>query len=106
MPDSSDPVTLGEVYRRLSEFERRFDAAVRTINQQITENSRDYIHVDRYIAERAAQGERIGAVEADVAEILANNKWRDRTMVLTALTVAVNVAVGIALLLIGGGLGR
>lgn len=92
MPDS-DPITLGEVYRRLT-----------AIEQLIRDTSRDYVHVDRYLAERQATGERIGVLEADVGEIRGDTKWLRRTILLAVTGFVVNILVGIAVLLIGVGI--
>lgn len=105
MPDSADPVTLGEVYRRLTQFESRIDANVQSINTQIATTARDFIHIDRYLAERAATGERIAGVESDIAEIRADNKWLRRTVILAVGGAVLNIVVGTLVLLIGIGFG-
>lgn len=102
MPD--EPVTLGEVYRRLISIEHRIDVGNEQVQRQISESSKSYVHIDRYLAERQATGERIGALEADVNEIRADTKWLRRTILLAVAGFVVNICVGVIVLLIGIGI--
>ena len=104
MPDMGEPVTLGEVYRRLISIEHRIDIGNETVQRQLHELSNSYIGIDRYLAERQATGERIGALEADVGEIRADTKWLRRTILLAVTGFVVNILVGVAVLLIGVGI--
>lgn len=104
MPDSGEPVTLGEVYRRLTSIEHRIDVSSESVSRQISEQSKNYVHIDRYLAERQATGERIGVAEADIAEIQADTKWLRRTILLAVAGFVVNICVGVLVLLIGVGI--
>lgn len=104
MPETGEPVTLGEVYRRLVSIEHRIDVGNENVQRQISESAKSYVHIDRYLAERQATGERIGALEADVNEIRADTKWLRRTILLAVTGFVINILVGVAVLLVGVGI--
>lgn len=106
MPDSIEPVTLGEVYRRLTQMENRMDTGFQAVNRTIADSAKSYVHLDRYVAERSADEARVKAVEDDISEIKANNKWRDRTLFGMAGTLIISIVTGVIVLLIGIGIGR
>lgn len=60
--DEVNDVTLGEVYRSLLRFEKKFE-------KKIDEMDENYVHMVQFEASQQRQGERIGRLEQDVARI-------------------------------------
>jgi hypothetical protein len=94
-----DEVTIGELSRRLSAFEKRVDDGFKGLGEKI--QSLEYVHVDRYEAEQVTVDLRITAVDTRVAAGEERLRWLTR-MATTALVSAVlTVAVTIIGYLLG-----
>lgn len=87
-----DPVTLGELSRRIDNMEHRFEQAFTKLGQSI--DSLRFVNLDQYRAERDADRHRI-------AELEDQNTWMIRAVV-TAILFPLIVAA-IAAIILGGG---
>jgi hypothetical protein len=89
---NDDPVTLGELSRRLDAMERRFESEFGKLGRSI--DSLQFVHHDQYRAERDAIVHRVDELED-------THKWIVRAVVASILFPLIVTIVGVVL--IGGG---
>jgi hypothetical protein len=87
-----DPVTLGELSRRLDAMERRFEGEFGKLGRSI--HDLQFVHHDQYRAERDALVHR-------VAELEDAHTWIVRAVIASILFPLIVTVIGV--ILIGGG---
>lgn len=94
-PTGADDVTLGEIARRLDRHEQSIAEALREVRADIAALS--YVPTGTYEAHRAAAGQRVGQLEAEVREV-RQGREADRRLIWTSLVAPVLMLVIGALL--------
>lgn len=84
VPDG--PVTIGELARRMTGIERRMDLGFEHVQRSI--EKLQYVHVDRYDAERSAITERLATIEATA-------RWLSRAVSGALITAVIGAIVTI-----------
>lgn len=74
----ADDYTLGELYRRQADHERRTEAALTEIRRQIQTLGTSFVNGQLYASERAADMRSTEALYKQLAKLEAEAKERDR----------------------------
>jgi hypothetical protein len=84
-----DPVTLGELSRRLDSMERRFDTQFGKLGQSI--DALQFVHLEQYRAERDSDRRRLDDLED-------SHRWVVRAVVVSILFPLILAIAGVVLL--------
>jgi hypothetical protein len=87
--NADDPVTLGELSRRLDAMERRFDAEFGKLGRSI--DALQFVHLDQYRAERDSDRRRLDELED-------SHRWLVRAVVVSILFPLILAIAGVVLL--------
>lgn len=76
----ADDYTLGELYRRQADHERRTEAAFAEIRRQIQTMGATFVSAQVYASEHAADGRAAESLYRQLAKLEADAKERDRAI--------------------------